>query len=152
MAGYILFTLEGLEKIKAEKETLTAKRPEAVQNLRTAREMGDLSENAAYKVARSELSSIDGRIRHLTYLIKAGRVPNAPVTGKIGIGSLITVSQNGNKLDFEIVGSFESDPAKGKISHVSPLGKALMGKEAGNKITIATPGGSSSYQVLTVQI
>lgn len=151
MAGYILFTPEGLEKIKAEKETLTAKRIEAVQNLRTAREMGDLSENAAYKVARSELSSIDGRIKHLTYLIKAGRIPNAPITGKIGVGSRITVSQNDKIHEFKIVGSFESDPSTGKISHVSPLGKSLMGKVAGDKITISTPGGSSSYQVLTVQ-
>ncbi len=74
MISFIPFTRSGMEKIKAEKETLFAKRKGAVENLRTAREMGDLSENAAYKVARGELSAIDGRLRRLNYLIKVGRI------------------------------------------------------------------------------
>lgn len=151
MISFIPFTYAGMEKIKTEKETLMEKRKETVNNLRTAREMGDLSENAAYKVARSTLSSIDSRLRRLNYFIKAGKVQTAPTTGKIGIGSRIVISQGEKRLEFEIVGSFESDPAKGRISHVSPLGKALMGKVAGDKITVSTPTNSTSYQVLSVR-
>lgn len=151
MTSFIPFTSEGMKKIKAEKETLLFKRKDKVENLRVAREMGDLSENAAYKVARMELSSLDSRLRYLSYLIKVGKVQTVPVTGKIGIGSKITVLQHKKNLAFEIVGSFESNPAKGSISHLSPLGKALMGKEEGNEITVTTPAGSVSYKILSVQ-
>lgn len=147
---FIPFTPGGMEKIRAEKETLFAKRKEAVENLRIAREMGDLSENAAYKVARGELSAIDFRLRRLNYLIKVGRISTAPTTGKIGIGSKITIVQDKKMLEFEIVGSFESDPAKGRISHISPLGKKLMGKVKGDRITVSTPRGLTSYQVISV--
>lgn len=150
MTYIIPFTSGGMEKIKAEKEALFVKRKGAVENLKVAREMGDLSENAAYKVARAELSSIDSRLRHLSYLLKTGRIQTAPTTGKIGIGSKITVLQDNKNMRFEIVGSFESDPAKSRISHLSPLGKALMGKVSGDKITVSTPSGSTSYQVLSV--
>lgn len=151
MTNFIPFTLNGMEKIKSEKESLFLKRKEAVENLRIAREMGDHSENAAYKAARAELSSIDSRLRHLSYLIRVGRIQTAPTTNIIGIGSNITILQKNKYLVFKIVGSFESDPVKGRISHISPLGKALMGKVSGDKITIATLNGSASYQILSVQ-
>jgi len=151
MTSIIPFTADGMEKIKVEKETLLLKRKDKVDSLRIAREMGDLSENAAYKVARMELSSLDSRVRYLSYLIRAGKVQSAPIIGKIGIGSKITILQDKKNLVFEIVGSFESNPAKGKISHLSPLGKALMGKAAEDKITVNTPGGSISYKIISVQ-
>lgn len=146
----ISFTSWGFEKIKKERESLLLKRKSAVENLRTAREMGDLSENAAYKVARAELSSIDSRIRHLTKLILFGRVESAPSNGEIGIGSKITLMQGKTELEYEIVGSFESDPHLDKISHISPLGKALMGKKSGDKVTLSTLSGTVSYQVTEV--
>ncbi|OGG03393.1 hypothetical protein A2W14_07500 [Candidatus Gottesmanbacteria bacterium RBG_16_37_8] len=151
MTSIIPFTADGMEKIKAEKETLLLKRKDKVDSLRIAREMGDLSENAAYKIARMELSSLDSRVRYLSYLIRAGKVQTSPIIGKIGIGSKITILQDNKNLAFEIVGSFESNPAKGKISHLSPLGKALMGKAAEDKITVSTPGGSNSYKIISVK-
>lgn len=147
MSQIIPFTPKGLENIKSEREKLLVKRKPAVENLRIAREMGDLSENGAYKAARAELSSIDSRLRHLSKLIRFGRVENTPTSGEVGIGSKVTLIQNGKQMAFEIVGSFESDPSLGKISHISPLGKALMGRKPGDKVTLSTPNGSSSYQV-----
>lgn len=147
MTKYIAFTPVGFERIIAEKDALTEKRPEAVENLRTAREMGDLSENGAYKAARAELSFIDSRLRHLSKLIRFGRVENTPTSGDVGIGSKVTLIQNGKQMTFEIVGSFESDPSLGKISHISPLGKALMGRKPRDKVILSTPNGFSSYQI-----
>lgn len=151
MTRFISFTASGLQKIKEEKEEIQTKRKTAVENLRTAREMGDLSENAAYKVARGQLSAIDSRIRHLNYLCLYGRIETAPQTGIIGIGSNVELLRNDKKLVFEMVGSFESNPATGKISHISPLGKELIGKKAGDKITVTAPNGSISYLVMRVK-
>jgi len=151
MTRFISFTHLGFQKIKEEKENILIKRKTAVENLRTAREMGDLSENAAYKVARGQLSAIDSRIRHLDYLVRCGRVETAPQTGEIGIGSKVELLGNEKEMKFEIVGSFESNPAAGKISHISPLGKELMGKKAGDNITVHSPNGTVSYQVMSVK-
>lgn len=150
MPKYILFTQEGLDKVQKEKAILLEKRKEAVYNLRQAREMGDLSENGAYKAARATLSSIDSRIRHLDYLIRSGRVAPLPYTDEIGISSKVKLFVERKYLDLIIVGSFESDPSLGKISHLSPLGKALIGKKVGEKIVLATPVGTSSYQIINV--
>lgn len=151
MTKYIFFTAEGLEEVKKEKERLLAKRKPAVENLRIAREMGDLSENGAYKAARAELSSIDSRLRHLTRLLRFGRVGNAPAAGTIGIGSKVKLFDGKKYTEYEIVGSFESDPSMGKISHVSPIGKNLIGKRTGDKITAAAPNGILYYQIISVE-
>ncbi len=151
MTRFISFTASGFQKIKDEKEEIQVKRKSAVESLRTAREMGDLSENAAYKVARGQLSSIDSRIRHLDFLLRSGRVETPPQTGGIGIGSKIELLGNDRKLAFELVGSFESNPLAGKISHISPIGKELIGKKAGDKITVVTPNGPVSYIVKSVR-
>ena len=150
MKGYIPFTPEGLEKIKEEKAILRAKRPEAVQNLRTAREMGDLSENAAYKVARAKLSSIDSRLRHLDFLINCARVSVVSNTGFVGIGSRVKLFDGKKQLDYKIVGSYESDPKARKISHLSPIGKAIMGKRTGDTATVTSPGGLTSYSIISI--
>lgn len=150
MVKLIAFTAEGLEKVKREKAILQSKRPEAVKNLTAAREMGDLSENAAYRVARAKLSSLDSRLRYLSRLILLGRVGKPPAGGEIGIGSRVRLQQNGKHFDYKLVGSFESDPSKGKISHVSPIGKALMGKRPGETITLVSPSGKTSYEIIAV--
>lgn len=151
MTKFIAFTASGLDKIKKDKEELLIKRVPAVENLRIAREMGDLSENGAYKAARAELSSIDSSIRHLNKLILLGRIIETPATGVIGIGSKVRLQTKYVQIEYEIVGSFESDPSEGKISHVSPLGKVLLGKKPLDILTVPTPDGPVSYQVLTVK-
>lgn len=146
-----VFTPKGLEKIKSEKEIIMKKRKEAVVNLRTAREMGDLSENAAYHVAKQKLSSIDSRIRHLNHLIRSAKIISIPNTHVIGIGSQVELFDGKKHLIFEIVGSFEANPHEGKISYLSPLGKALMGVSLHSKVGITTPNGVTTYQVVRIK-
>lgn len=151
MTQVIPFTAQGLSQIKSEKEKLLVKRKPAVENLKIAREMGDLSENGAYKAARAELSSIDSRLRHLTRLISSAKIIQTSNNGVIQFGSTVDLSSGNKHFIYEIVGSFESDPSIGKISHLSPIGKMLIGKKAGDKITISTPNGLVSYQVIGVK-
>lgn len=150
MSQIIFFTQEGLDKIKKEKEDLLRKRKDAVLSLKTAREMGDLSENAAYHVARSRLSTIDSRLRHLTYLIRLGRVKTVPTDNIVGIGSKVELIQNNQEINYEIVGNFEGDPEKFKISNISPLGKSLIGKKPGAFIQFHAPSGSVTYKIKSI--
>ena len=147
---YIPITPVGLELFKKEKETLIEKRKPAVVNLRTAREMGDLSENAAYKVARMELSSIDARLRRLEYIIRLSTVVEKKESGTIGFGNKIKLKSEDKEIEYTLVGGYESDPLKGKISHMSPLGTALFGRKAGDQVIVATPKGNVEYQIVAV--
>ncbi len=151
MKGYILFTPEGLEKVKEEKAVLLTKRPEAVQSLRTAREMGDLSENAAYKVARAKLSSIDSRLRHLDHLIFSAQITEKPKPGTVGIGSRVELFDGKKSFNYKIVGSYESDPSNGKISHISPIGRTIMGKRKDDTVNVSTPQGLSPFRIINVE-
>lgn len=150
MQKYFPITSEGLIHLKEEKEKLLEKRPRIVESLKIAREMGDLSENAAYKVARMELSSIDSRLRYLQKMILTSKVVISEKTGYAGIASRVRFRKDGQEGNYQIVGSVESDPSQGKISHVSPIGRALMGKKAGDKVAIETPRGRVFYEILSI--
>lgn len=145
------FTKEGLLKVKKEYEDLLVARKPAVEQLRMAREMGDLSENAAYKVARSELSSIDGRIRRLILVIKNAKVKNEQFSGKVIFGVRVTLLNNGKESVYRVVGGMETDPSLGKLSEQSPLGRVLMGKREGETVEINVPAGKLSYKILKIE-
>ena len=152
MASTIRFTKEGYRKIQEEYQRLLEQRKEAVDALRTAREMGDLSENAAYKVARQRLSQTDSRLRHLKKLLLSGKVTQESFTGVVVFGTKVTVEKNDGTQDtYTIVEGFESDPSVGKLSTVSPIGKALLGKKTGEKVTVNIPAGSVSIKILNVE-
>lgn len=148
----IPFTKEGYEKVKEEYEKLLAERPDAVFHLKTARELGDLSENGYYKASRAKLSFIDSRLRHLKNLLKNGRIIEKSASATVDIGSTVTVSDGDTERTFSLVGGFESDPSQGKISHISPLGKALMGARVGEKRKITTPKGEREYTVVRIEV
>ncbi|HVZ67764.1 MAG TPA: GreA/GreB family elongation factor [Patescibacteria group bacterium] len=143
----IRFTQEGLDKLKKEYQELLDKRPPAVLELKRAREMGDLSENGLYKAARMNLSSIDANLRRMNRMIKLADVQDAP-TNSIGIGSRVVVEQNGEEIVYSLVGDFEANPSEKKISVLSPIGKSLSGKKAGDVISITTPKGESKIKIL----
>jgi len=147
----ISFTKEGLENIKKEYEALLAERPQAVKNLTEARNMGDLSENGLYKGTRARLSSIDATLRRLKNTIKLAVVEKVRTNGTIGIGSEVTVSDGKNNRIFYIVGTYESDPASGKISAYSPIGKSLLNKNVGDKAEVQTPSGIVFYEILEIK-
>jgi len=147
----IPFTKEGYQNVLDEKAKLLAARPEAVEHLRKAREMGDLSENGYYKASRAKLSEIDGRLRRLERLVRLGRVVEATFGGTVGFGNVVIISDGTKNFEYTVVGGYESDPAKKTVSHISPLGKALFGKSVGDDITVVAPSGIKRYTIQSVR-
>lgn len=145
----IQFTSQGLADLKAElQDLIDNKRPAAIERVALARDFGDLSENAEYHAAREELSFLEGSVNELEDLVKKAQVvkPNSN-NGKIGVGCKVTVEIKGNQHIYEMVGEWEADPVKKKISHTSPLGQALMGKEEGDDVEFEAPAGKLIYKV-----
>lgn len=141
-------TREGLDEIKAELAKLKLKEPDAVDRVTKAREFGDLTENSEYQAAREDLSLIQGRIDELEDLIaRAVIIANKTGKSKVDIGCTVTVDHRGKELTYVVVGEFEADPLKQKISHDSPLGKALLGKKVGEKVEFEAPVGKVTYTV-----
>lgn len=148
----IYVTKEGLEELKKELEQLSkVKRPEVLERVSAARAMGDLSENSEYTAAREELSLIDGRIEELTEILKNVEIIKEGGSGKsVQLGSKVIVSVGNKKEEFALVGEWEADPHNKKISHESPLGKALLGKNVGEKIEVEAPAGIIAYTVISI--
>jgi transcription elongation factor GreA len=147
----VSFTKEGYDKLFLERDDLKIKRKDAVMHLKRAREMGDLSENGYYKSARAKLSFIDRRLNELSWLIRYGVIADQNHTENITIGSTVTVKSDNQEVLFHIVGQYEADPSVGKISDVSPLGKILLGKKAGDSVTLHAPAGERTYIILNVK-
>lgn len=146
------FTKEGYKKLLEEKSTLEKERVEAVINLKTARDMGDLSENAAYKVARMKLSSVDRRLRIINRTVSQAYVIEPKSTDLVEVGAHVHVQNKlGNRV-FQVVNSHESDVLSGKISYFSPIGQALVGKRIGDKITVKTPSGIVEYTITKITV
>jgi transcription elongation factor GreA len=151
----VFVTKEGLEELKRELDALNnEKRPQVLERVSAARSMGDLSENSEYTAAREELSLMDGRIEELAEIIKSANLIEENHTSgkgaKVELGSSITVSINGKKEEFNLVGEWEADPKAKKISHESPLGKALMGKAIGEKVEVEAPAGKVLYTIVSI--
>ncbi|MFH1832614.1 MAG: transcription elongation factor GreA [Candidatus Levyibacteriota bacterium] len=152
----IYLTKEGLAELKKEHDELAnVKRPDVLSRVSQARNLGDLSENAEYVAAREELSFIDGRIDELEELLKQVSLIHGSSKGNgkgiVKLGSQVTLHVNGKKEIFMVVGEWEADPMEKKISHESPLGKALMGKGVGEKVKVEAPAGEIVYTVVEVK-
>lgn len=131
----ILFTQTGYAELADKLAKLRLKREEVLPRLVRAREMGDLSENGAYKAARFELSDTDRAIRQVERLIKYGRAVAPKADGTVGIGNKATLKKaDGKVVTYEIVGTYEADPLRGKISIESPVGQELLGKKTGEVV------------------
>lgn len=152
MTKSIQLTTKGLEALKKELlELTTVKRPFLVDRLSNARSQGDLSENSDYQNAKEELGFLEGRIDELTDVIKNAKVVKTLGNGnQVGVGTKVTVRVNGVKNTFEIVGEWEADIVKKKISHTSPLGASLVGKKVGEKIEVAAPVGKILYEIVAI--
>lgn len=118
-------------------------RPRAVTDLTRAREMGDLSENAAYSEAKGRLFGIDRRIFEIKEKLKNAVVVKKGATedGRVRIGAQVVVTVNGKERTYDITGVQETDPSSGKISHQSPLGRALLGRKAGDEVEVTSAAG-----------
>ncbi len=144
----IQFTAAGLAEVKSELEELkTKKLPAAIERVARARDFGDLSENAEYHAAREELSFLEGRVEELEDIVSRAYVPTKKSSDSIDIGCRVTVELSGKEHTYEIVGEWEADPMKKKISHTSPLGTALVGKKKGETVEFQAPAGKVIYKI-----
>lgn len=146
----IYLTKDGLSELKKEFEELTnTRRPEVLARVSAARNLGDLSENAEYSAAREDLSFIDGRIDELEELLRQAVLISDSAKGNhmVKLGSKVTLHHKGKKEVYTLVGEWEADPTEKKISHESPLGKALMGKRVGDKAEVEAPAGKILYTI-----
>ncbi len=147
----IKLTKSGVEKLKAELEDLKkVKRPAVIDRIKRAKDYGDLSENAEYEDARNEQSFIEGRIQEIEHMLKYSEIIENHKGGEVGMGSIVKVEMDGDKMEYEIVGSTEADPIAGKISSDSPIGHALVGAKSGEKVTAKTPGGEIEIKIVSV--
>ncbi len=146
-------TAEGLASLQEELERLrTEERPQVVERIKNARELGDLRENADYEAARNEQSFLEGRIQELERRLRTAAVISPAAQGRatIGLGSRVRFETDGHPGELIIVGSTESDPTTGRISAASPVGRALLGHAVGDEVLVVTPASSVRYRVVEV--
>lgn len=152
---HIYVTKDGLEDLKKELEELKeVKRPEVLERVSAARAMGDLSENSEYTAAREELALIDGRIEELEDMLKRVKIiEDKADTGSktVKLGSKVSIVVGSKHEVFTVVGEWEADPTERKISHESPLGKALIGKSIGENVEVEAPAGKILYKIEDVE-
>ena len=156
MAEKQILTRENLEKYKAELENLKVNvRKEIAQKIKEAREQGDLSENAEYDAAKDEQRDIESRIEELESIIENAEVLSEEEVdhSKVHIGCMVTVNNKSLKKEFvyQIVDKSEVNLLSGKISYDSPVGKALMGHEAGETVTVEIPAGKVKYTIKKIE-
>ena len=146
-------TQAGVDELKAELETLIAKRVDIADAIKTAREQGDLSENAEYQSARAEQEKSESRISEIEGIINNVEIITKPkVAGKVQLGSTVKLkSAAGKAKEFQVVGTVEADPLNGKISDESPIGKALIGKKEGESVEITTPVDTTTYKIADIR-
>ncbi|MEJ5309292.1 MAG: transcription elongation factor GreA [Anaerolineae bacterium] len=150
----VYLTPEGREALEQELNYLkTVRRQEVANRLHEALGEGELIENAELEDARREQSFVEGRILTLEeQLRKAIIIEDNHPRGVIGVGSHVTVQERGvdTPEEYHVVGSAEADPARGRISNESPLGKALLGKRVGDKAVVQAPDGDIVFDILAV--
>jgi len=150
----VILTPEGLEKLKAELEDLTTnKRREVAERIKDAREYGDISENSEYDDAKNEQAMLEARIATIEEKLRSATVVDAKdvSTDVVGVGTVVKVkdADTNKSVTYTIVGSAEADPASKKLSNESPVGRALIGRKAKEKVTVQLPNGNSKE--LTIQ-
>ncbi|KKS33479.1 MAG: transcription elongation factor GreA [Parcubacteria group bacterium GW2011_GWC2_42_12] len=148
-----IISQEGYDKLKKELDERTSvKRLEIAARIESAKELGDLSENAEYAEAKDEQAFNDGRIGELMALLKnVTVVHNNHDKNKVSMGSCVTVITDGKTKEFTIVSFNEANPSEGKISNESPLGVAFLDKKKGDKVTVTTPRGQAVYEIIGIK-
>lgn len=141
-------TKGGLTELQDKLHTLkTIRRREIAEAIHTAKEQGDLSENAEYASAKEEQTLLEQEIAQLEDTVKNAQVISRTTTEAISIGNVVTLTCDGDEKIYHIVGSNEADPISGKISNESPVGQALLGKKKGDQVFIPTPKGAKECTV-----
>jgi transcription elongation factor GreA len=148
-------TVEGVQQLREELEQLVGpKREELAKRLKSAIEMGDLSENAEYIAIKEEQGFVEGRIQELQAILRNAVIieQNGDGYDNVDIGAKVTIQEGDAPPEvYHLVGSQEASPSNGRISNESPIGKALMGKKVGDQVVVKTPGGTLEFKVLNIE-
>ncbi|MBI1908028.1 transcription elongation factor GreA [Candidatus Uhrbacteria bacterium] len=142
---------EGLQMLKDElAHRMKVLRPLIAQKIGDAKELGDISENFEYHDAKEQQGQNEMRIVTLQHMIATAQIVESKAGGTIGLGSKFTVKTGATERNFELVGENEANPMEGKISNVSPLGAAFVGKGVGDKVEVTVPSGTMTYEVVAI--
>ena len=156
MENSTILTAEGAQKLEEQLEYLkTVARKEIAQQIKVAREFGDLSENAEYDEAKNEQARIEGEIVELEKKLRGATVIDESTLDRsvVHIGAAVDLKdQAGKKFQFTIVGSTEADPLKGRISNESPVGSVLLGHKKGDRVDVEVPAGTIHFEILDISI
>jgi transcription elongation factor GreA len=148
-------TSKGADRLRVELKRLkTVERPRIIQAIAEARAHGDLSENAEYHAAREQQGFCEGRIKELEHELSHCQiidVSHLPKTDKVVFGATVSLeAESGEEVVFQIVGEAEADVRLGLISITSPIARALVGKSEGDEVDVAVPGGTRTYEIVSV--
>lgn len=147
-------TIEGEAKLKAELEELKGpKREELSKRLRSAIQMGDLSENADYHKAKEDQGFLEGRIQEIEYVLRNAVIIEKNVNRDfVSVGNHVTIQEGDFPSEtYHVVGAKEADPRNGRISNESPIGRALMDHKVGDEVEAETPGGKIKLKILKIE-
>lgn len=152
----VILTQDGLKKLEEELDNLkSVKRREVAERIKVAIGYGDISENSEYEDAKNEQAFIEGRVITLEKMLRNARIINNDDidTETVSVGSTVTVEdlEFGDKMEYTIVGTAESDPLKNKISNESPVGKAILGKRQGAVVDVNVPAGVIQYKIIDIK-
>lgn len=154
MHNETLLTPEGLEALRTELAELEAKRPAMAAKIKSARELGDLKENAEYHAAKDEQAFLETRIKVIEGQIRTAKVVEAAGTDSVTVGSRVVVRDldaGGAEESWTITGVSEADPLENKVSYESPIGSALMDRSPGDTVEVALPRGAMRLEVVRIE-
>lgn len=144
-------TADGIKELESEMKVLIGSRGEIAERIKTAREFGDLSENAEYSAARQEQEKTESRISEIEYVLKNAETISSPKSKDVvELGNTVELKNKDGVKKFTVVGSVEANPLEGKISNESPIGQVLMGKKVGEEVEIKTPAATNKYKIVSV--
>jgi transcription elongation factor GreA len=144
-------TQSGVDELKSELDSLISKRVSLSDAIKTARELGDLAENAEYQSARADQERSESRISEIENILQNVAIIKKPNSDhKVQIGSTVKLKSEGKTKEFQIVGTVEADPSNGKISDESPIGRAMLGKSIGDSVEIQTPAETTTYKIIEI--
>lgn len=144
-------TATGVTELRKELADLKEKLVGVIESIKTARDQGDLSENAEYHAAKEEQERVDGRIAEIEHILANSEVVKKNTKGKVMIGTKVTLNNGGKDVVYYIVDSVEADPMQSKISDQSPIGQALIGKKVGDAVEITLPAGKVAFEIKEIQ-
>src|SRR6266446_5253476 len=146
-------TRDGADELQIELNHLIAERSVVAEHIKTAREFGDLAENAEYQSAQAEHEKNEARIQEIEHILQNVQIISSPQSGSktVQLGCRVMLKNaNGKNKAFQVVGTVEADPLEGKISDESPIGKSLLGKPVGGQVEIRTPTETAVYEIVEI--